>query len=205
MRPEWSPTFAPDPPPGVGFRTDGRIESTLDSEGSSELLRLDPGTGWQEFGISPCLLLGPVRLALSVSQESTRSQRGAGQRFPGSGQFLRRLRGLATTGIACATCPGDCFDLQPADCGAAQLAADLDFGLSDRVALLEQGSGHYGLTRIGTPHASMRVLFPPWTDGSAHHCFRRSSCPSSKPESSCSTLSDPNSRARSSAWRASSR
>ena len=34
MRPEWSPTFTPDPPPGVGFRTDGRIESTLDSEGS---------------------------------------------------------------------------------------------------------------------------------------------------------------------------
>ena len=36
----------------------------------------------------------------------------------------------------------------------------------------------------------MRVLLPPWTDGSAHHCFRSRSNPSSKPGSSCSTLGD---------------
>ena len=56
------------------------------------------------------------------------------------------------------------------------------------------------------PHsASIRVPFPPWTDGSAHHCFRSRSKPSSKPGSSCSTLVIPNSSARSRAFRVSSR
>ena len=54
-------------------------------------------------------------------------------------------------------------------------------------------------------YSLMRVLFPPWTDGSAHHCFRSRSKPSSKPGSSCSTLVIPNSSARSRALRVSSR
>ena len=53
-------------------------------------------------------------------------------------------------------------------------------------------------------HAWIRVPFPPWTDGSAHHCFRNKSRPSSKAGSNRSTLAVPNRRTRSRALRVSS-
>ena len=54
-------------------------------------------------------------------------------------------------------------------------------------------------------HHVIRVPFPPWTDGSAHHCFLSSPKPFSSPGSSRSRLADPNSSSRSSALRVSSR
>ena len=57
--------------------------------------------------------------------------------------------------------------------------------------------------RIG--HALIRVLFPPWTDGSAHHCLRSRFSPSFRLGSSRRTLVFPNSSSRSRALRFSSR
>ena len=49
-----------------------------------------------------------------------------------------------------------------------------------------------------------RVLLPPCTDGSAHHCFRSTASPSSSPGSSCIKLPIPNSSPLSRAVRVSS-